>query len=441
MKKFSKLLAVLILTSCWGLSAQNEENPWQLTIGANAVDIYPVGENAPQGSYFDEFFNVTDHWNIIPSLSTLTVSKYLNNNFSVGFTGSINRIEKWGQTDSDISVRVDDLMYYAVDGAVKYSFMDLINSSKLEPFAGLGGGYTWIEEGKYNNNNTGSSNALVGTITANAALGLSYWFTDNIGLTYSTTYKHSFKDYLTKHFQHALGLSINFGGEPDEPEIIEEIMEDVIIDSDGDGIEDNLDRCPKVPGVASNNGCPQPVEVDSDGDGLLDSVDDCPKIKGPSSNKGCPLPDSDNDGIVDSADKCPRVPGIEANNGCPYEEVKVGVRDTNLNNLSKRILFDTSKHSFKQETYPILLEIIQIMKQHPEAQFKLEGHTDSTGASDMNFRLSQSRVNAVRDYLVENGIPSSSLVTEAFGETKPTASNETREGRKQNRRVEVVRIK
>lgn len=442
MKKFSRLLAVLILTSCWSLSAQNEENPWQLTVGVNAVNVYPVGEDAPQGSYFDEFFNVTDHWNMIPSLSTLNVSKYLNNNFSVGFTASLNRIEKWGQTDSDVSVRVDELMYYSIDGAAKYSLAEVINSTKLEPFLALGGGYTWIEEGKYNNNNLGSSNALVGALTANATLGLSYWFTDNIGLTYSSTYKHSFKDYLTKHFQHALGLSINFGGEVEEPEVVEEIQPEIIPDSDGDGINDNLDRCPQVSGVASNNGCPpKPVEVDSDEDGLLDSVDDCPKIKGPASNKGCPLPDSDNDGIVDSADKCPKVPGIEANNGCPYEEVKIGVRDTDLNMLSKRVLFDTSKHSFKQETYPILLEIVQIMKQHPEAQFKLEGHTDSTGPSDMNLRLSQSRVNAVRDYFVENGIPISSLVTEAFGETQPTASNATREGRKQNRRVEVVKIK
>lgn len=109
--------------------------------------------------------------------------------------------------------------------------------------------------------------------------------------------------------------------------------------------------------------------------------------------------------------------------------------------LSKRILFDTGKHSFKQETYAILMEITQIMKQHPDAQFRLEGHTDSTGASDMNYRLSQNRVNAVRDYLVNNGIPSFSLIAEAFGETQPTASNATREGRRQNRRVEVVRIR
>ncbi|CAI8363999.1 MAG: Outer membrane porin F [Formosa sp. Hel3_A1_48] len=441
MKKISKLVVVLILAS-WSLGAQNEANPWQLSVGVNAVNVYPVGEDAPQGSYFDEFFNVSDHWNILPSLSTLTVSKYLKDHMSLGFTASLNRIEKWGQTASNPSVKVSDLMYYAIDGHLKYSLGELLNFSKLEPFVGLGGGYTWIEEGKYNTNTVSKSSALVGAGTLNGTLGLAYWFTDNIGLTYSTTYKHSFKDYLTKHFQHALGLSINFGGEVVEPEIIEEIKPEIIPDTDGDGINDNLDRCPNVKGVASNNGCPpEPVEKDSDNDGLLDSVDDCPKIKGPASNKGCPLPDTDNDGIIDSADKCPKVPGIAANNGCPYEAVKVGDRNTNLNMLSKRILFDTGKHSFKSETYAILTEITQIMKQHPDAQFKLEGHTDSTGASDMNHRLSQSRVNAVRDYLVNNGIPSASLITEAFGETQPTASNATREGRKQNRRVEVIRIR
>ena len=100
-----------------------------------------------------------------------------------------------------MSVRVDDLIYYGIDGAVKYSLGDVINSTKLEPFLGLGGGYTWIEEGRYNNNSVSDSSAKVGALTANATLGLSYWFSENIGLTLSSTYKHSFKDYLTKHFQ------------------------------------------------------------------------------------------------------------------------------------------------------------------------------------------------------------------------------------------------
>ena len=185
MKNISKLLVVLILAS-WGLSAQNEANPWQLSVGVNAVDVYPVGEDAPQGPYFDEFFNVTDHWNILPSISTFTVSKYLKDNISVGFTASLNRIEKWGQTHDDVSVRVDDLMYYGIDGIVKYSLGDLINSTKFEPFVGLGGGYTWIEEGKYNTNSVHDSSAKVGAGTLNGTIGFAYWFTDNIGITYST---------------------------------------------------------------------------------------------------------------------------------------------------------------------------------------------------------------------------------------------------------------
>lgn len=441
MKKISKLLLLFVLFSLVS-NAQNEANPWQITIGVNAVDVYPVGGDAPQGSYFDEFFNLTDHWSILPSISTISVSKYFKNDFSFSLRGSLNRIDKWGETATNPSVSVNNLMYYALDGSVKYSFSNLIKSKKVEPFVGLGGGYTWIEEGPYNNNGVEGSSAKIGAGTLNGTLGLSYWFNDNIGLTYSSTYKHSFRDYLTKHFQHTLGLAINFGGEViSEEEEMAEFLPPIIPDSDGDGINDNLDDCPNVSGVVSNNGCPKPVEVDSDGDGLLDSVDNCPKIKGPASNKGCPLPDSDKDGIVDSADGCPQVPGIPENNGCPYEEVKVGDRGSSLNNLSKRILFDTSKSSFKEETHEVLLEIVKIIKQHPEAQFKLEGHTDSTGSSEMNMKLSEKRVNAVRDFLVDNGVPSSVLTTEAFGESMPTASNTIKEGRRQNRRVEVLRIK
>ena len=150
MKTISKLLVLLILSS-WGLGAQNEANPWQITIGINAVNVYPVGEDAPQGPFFDEFFNATDHWNILPSLSYLSLNKHIKRNISVGFAASLNRIEKWGQTVADNSVSIDELMYYGLDGAVKFSLGDLVNSSRIEPFVGLGGGYTWMEEGRYNN--------------------------------------------------------------------------------------------------------------------------------------------------------------------------------------------------------------------------------------------------------------------------------------------------
>lgn len=86
-------------------------------------------------------------------------------------------------------------------------------------------------------------------------------------------------------------------------------------DTDGDGIQDANDDCPTIAGALNFNGCP-----DSDGDGIQDSEDDCPQVKGTLAKKGCPETDRDNDGILDDKDNCPDVAGPNANNGCPYPD-------------------------------------------------------------------------------------------------------------------------
>ncbi|MEE9439379.1 MAG: thrombospondin type 3 repeat-containing protein, partial [Saprospiraceae bacterium] len=83
-------------------------------------------------------------------------------------------------------------------------------------------------------------------------------------------------------------------------------------DTDGDGIADHLDSCPTIFGLEAFKGCP-----DTDGDGIVDSEDNCPKIAGTIDNKGCPNSDRDNDGVLDSEDRCPDLAGIAANGGCP----------------------------------------------------------------------------------------------------------------------------
>ena len=66
MKNLSRLMFVLLLVIGFNnVNAQDENNPWQIFVGWNAVDLYPVGEDAPLGDYFDEFFNVNDHWNLL----------------------------------------------------------------------------------------------------------------------------------------------------------------------------------------------------------------------------------------------------------------------------------------------------------------------------------------------------------------------------------------
>ena len=81
-------------------------------------------------------------------------------------------------------------------------------------------------------------------------------------------------------------------------------------DTDGDGLADTEDDCPQVPGAILFNGCP-----DSDGDGISDVNDDCPNLPGIRSLAGCP--DSDGDGVIDSKDECPTEYGFATNNGCP----------------------------------------------------------------------------------------------------------------------------
>ena len=100
------------------------------------------------------------------------------------------------------------------------------------------------------------------------------------------------------------------------------------LDSDGDGVPDRLDRCPKEKGPASNQGCPVKEEPkkappkDSDGDGLTDDLDRCPNEAGPKENQGCPWPDRDGDGVPDKDDKCPDAAGPASNQGCPVVAVE-----------------------------------------------------------------------------------------------------------------------
>lgn len=206
-------------------------------------------------------------------------------------------------------------------------------------------------------------------------------------------------------------------------------------DRDNDGILDKDDKCPDVAGPAANNGCPW---EDKDKDGVLDKDDKCPTVAGPKENAGCPWPDTDGDGVLDKDDKCPKVKGTAANNGCPEVTTEVIKK---LNDFSKSILFDSSKATIKAESNDKLEEIVKVMNEYSNANFKLEGHTDSTGNVAKNLQLSKDRAAAVKDYLIAKGIDANRLSSEGYGVTKPIASNKTVAGRAENRRVEIILVK
>ena len=448
MKQLSRILFVgLLILGLNNVQAQDEDNPWMIGFGVNAVDVYPTGDDGapfPTGNLFSEYFNVNDHWNILPSISYISASRYIGDGFVLGVRGSINRLDKLGD------VSADNLSYYSADGIVKYN---ILKETKIEPYLEIGGGYTWVDE--------------IGFGTANAAIGATWWFSENVGFNVQTGYKHAFEDYGIRHFQHLFGLNIRFGGTDTDgdgiydkddacPEVAGLEAFNGCPDSDGDGIEDREDRCPNeagpkefngcpdsdgdgipdiddkcpnVAGLAEFNGCP-----DTDGDGVPDPDDECPEEAGPAENNGCPWPDRDGDGVPDKDDLCPDVVGTVANQGCP--EITEGVRKS-LNDYAKTILFDTGKSTIKEASAGVLQNIIEILNEYKYARFNIEGHTDSVGSAATNQRLSEERAGAVRNYLIENGIASDRLVSAGYGEDRPIASNNTREGRRTNRRVEI----
>ena len=458
MKHLSKFIVVaaIMMLGINNLQAQDQNNPWLISVGVNAVDVFPTGSdnvnpNLPAfetGSLFSEFFNANDHWNILPSVSTISVSRYIGDGFSVGARGSLNRIDNLGDTD------VNDLSYFGIDGTIKYNILE---NYIIEPFVEIGGGYTWFDE--------------IGAGTVNGGVGFNVWFTDNLGITLQSQYKHSFEDFGVTHFQHIAGLNIKFGGTDTDgdgifdkddacPEVAGLKAFNGCPDSDGDGIEDSKDSCPNEAGSKEMNGCPDadgdgiadkddscPNEAgskelngcpDADGDGVADKDDKCPSEAGPAANGGCPWPDSDKDGVLDKDDQCPEVAGTVANNGCPEVTEEVQKK---LNDYARTILFDTGKSSIKAESTSVMVDIIQILSEYPNAKFTVEGHTDSQGGESTNQKLSESRANTVRDFLIEKGVGASRLTAVGYGEAKPIATNKTRAGRKENRRLEINLVK
>ncbi len=206
------------------------------------------------------------------------------------------------------------------------------------------------------------------------------------------------------------------------------------IDSDGDGVADYIDDCPTIPGLTSLKGCP-----DTDNDGVADKDDKCPETpKGWKVDAtGCPL-DQDKDGVADSEDDCPTVAGPKNNKGCPVKEVEKKndkVEEQNIN--IEPVLFDSGKSALTTTSKGTLDKLVKTLQSNTSFNLNISGFADSQGPEDLNYKLSQNRVKSVVTYLTTNGISSERIEKQqAFGENKPVATNDTPEGRQQNRRVE-----
>jgi outer membrane protein OmpA-like peptidoglycan-associated protein len=182
-------------------------------------------------------------------------------------------------------------------------------------------------------------------------------------------------------------------------------------DRDGDGIPDQLDKCPDVP---------------EDFDGIQDA-------------DGCPEDDADKDGIPDAQDACPREPGEPdpdpKKSGCPKFVRRIS-GSTEIQIL-KTIEFTTGTATIRPPSFRILDEVVRLLQVNPEIKtLAVEGHSDNRGPRAVSVRLSEARARAVGAYLIQHGIAADRLVFKGHGPDRPIADNNTFDGRQRNRRVE-----
>ncbi len=203
------------------------------------------------------------------------------------------------------------------------------------------------------------------------------------------------------------------------------------LDSDGDRVVDSKDKCPGTDAgvMVDASGCAK----DSDNDGVADSSDQCPgTVSGVKVDaKGCAINmDVDGDGIMNANDDCPNTAAgtIVDKRGC---ELKADIK------LDK-VQFKSGTAELSSESKSILDGIAQTLKDNEHLVFEVAGHTDNRGDYNYNVSLSEKRAQAVRQYLVNDGVAANRLSAHGYGPDKPVASNDSREGRSQNRRVELV---
>ena len=289
------------------------------------------------------------------------------------------------------------------------------------PIAKFGVGYESLSTSKSQNDNSPFMNI---------GLGAKVPFTDALALKLEAVHmiKHNDGRY-DSNLALLAGLNYAFGGSPAETAPVAAVAP-IDGDDDNDGILNSVDKCPTTEAGKSVNAEGCFIDGDDDNDGILNSVDKCPTTEaGKSVNaEGCFIDgDDDNDGVLNSIDKCPNT---------PKEVTKVDA-DGCITEVNLHINFENASYDVDEQSHANIQRFVDFLKATPHYSAEIVGYTDSVGRESSNQKLSQNRANTVKDMIIERGVSENRVSATGMGEANPIETNDTAEGRAQNRRIEA----
>lgn len=313
-----------------------------------------------------------------------------------------------------------DIYRFAINGVHEYDAIGMFT-----PLAKIGVGYETIDKHLADNKDS---------VFFDVGVGAKVPFTDAIALKLEAIYMLKNNDNRWDN-NLALLAGINFAFGPKAAPAPVPAPEPVPVDGDDDedGVKNSKDKCPNTPfeSKVDENGCT--IDGDDDNDGVLNSKDKCPKStygRAVDADGCCIDGDDDQDGVLNSVDKCPTTPkgSVVDSEGC-----------TKIVNL--HINFETASYTIDEASKPNVKAFADFLKARSNFDAKIIGHTDSVGSVANNQKLSDNRANAVKEMIVGYGVEASRITTEGMGESAPTATNDTADGRAENRRIEAELIK
>jgi len=432
-----------------------------------AISTLAIGALGMSLTTFASAETFDDRWYIAPSLSYIIPDSDRDADDGFGFNFGIGKsvakywnLELNGVYDSmDADTGGND---FTQTGAFLDGLFVLNRDAKFSPYAVLGAGALNTEIGNDSEINP----------AAHAGVGFIYELNkQGAGIRSDVRYRMDFDDRIADNDNFGdivvnLGLYIPLGEKHKKavaaatliPAVIKSEPKVVIADFDNDGIPDSKDKCSNTPSNVKIDafGC----ELDNDGDKVANSKDQCDNTPANVSVNalGCPV-DSDKDGVADYQDQCKdNLPGAVVNAiGCEPDSDGDGIADardacpnsittknTGLDGCSLNEIVKTQKYGFELNSAELsdsakllLTSLAERLNDYPNEQIEIVGYTDNVGPTWLNNKLSMERATAIKQFLADQGVNETRLITKGIGPNNPIADNKTDQGRAKNRRVEM----